>query len=77
MYIVTLNECLFEMTDVHYPDGWTLQEDDSLIHKSKLSKSWKESQNLNLLECPAHSPDLNPKENICGVLKQRLLRSFH
>ena len=72
MYIDTLNECLVEMADVYYPDGWTLQEDNPPIHKSKLSKSWKESQNLKLLEWPAYLPDLNPIENIWGVLKQRL-----
>ena len=72
MYIDTLNECLIETANVYYPDGWTLQEDNSPIHRSKLSKSWKESQNLELLERPAYSPDLNPIENIWGVLKQRL-----
>ena len=71
MYIDTLNECLIETVNVYHPDGWTLQEDNSPIHRSKLSKSWKESQNLQLLEWPAYSPDLNPID-IWGVLKQRL-----
>ena len=48
--IETLNECLIETANVFYPDWWILQEDNSPIHKSKLSRTWKESQNHQLLD---------------------------
>ena len=49
MYIDTLRECLLEMADLFYPEGWILQEDNSPIHTSKLSKSWKEERNTGWL----------------------------
>jgi len=51
---------------------WFLLEDKDPKHTSKLSKSWKARNRVQVLEWPANSPDCNPIENFWAYLKARL-----
>ena len=53
-------------------DEWVLQEDNDPKHTATLSKVWKKDQKLVMLNWPASSPDLNPIENVWGLIKARL-----
>ena len=72
-YCNVLSEVLFQTAATLYPDGWKLQEDNSSVHKSRISRDFKERKQVRCIDWPPNSPDLNPIENLWGVLKQRIM----
>lgn len=49
-------------------DNWQFQQDNAPVHVSKSTKAWFDSKNVRVIKWPALSPDLNPIENIWGVM---------
>ena len=50
-------------------DTHTFQQDNAPAHVFRKSTAFIRSQNLRTLDWPANSPDLNPIEIICSMLK--------
>ncbi len=53
------------------------QQDLAPAHTAKSTKSWLNDHGVGVLDCPANSPELNPRENrfFIGVMKySNLLR---
>lgn len=63
-YIETMKNYMLPSVRDLLGDNFIFQQDNAPCHTSKKSKAWFTKQNLELLEWPARSPDLNPIENL-------------
>ncbi len=59
--------------DKLYEDAdFIFQQDLAPAHTAKGTKSWFNDHGVTVLDWPANSPDLNPIENLSGIVKRKM-----
>ncbi len=59
--------------DKLYGDAdFIFQQDLAPAHTAKGTKSWFNDHGVTVLDWPANSPDLNPIENLSGIVKRKM-----
>lgn len=67
-YIKVLQEGLVPL----YESGDLFVQDNAPIYKSGASMGWLEEQQIDTVDWPPHSPDLNPIEHVWHTLKKKI-----
>ncbi len=73
IYQKALKHLMLASADKLYVDAdFIFQQDLAPAHTAKGTKSWFNGHGVTVLDWPANSPDLNPVDNLWGIVKRKL-----
>jgi transposase len=73
-YVYTLSEYLLHFAHRHYGVEFVFQQDNAAIHTSRETMAFFEEQDVQVLNWPARSPDLNTIENLWAIMSRDVYR---
>ncbi len=73
VYQENLEHFMLPSADQLFKDAdFIFQQDLAPAHTAKSTKSWLNDHGVGVLDWPANSPDLNPIENLWGIVKRKM-----
>ncbi len=72
IYQDILEHFMLPSADQLFKDADIFQQDLAAAHNAKSTKSWFNDHGVTVLDWPVKSPDLNPIENIWGIVKRKM-----
>ncbi len=73
IYQEILEHFMLPSADKLYGDAdFIFQQDLAPAHTAKGTKSWFNDHGVTVLDWPANSPDLNPRENLWSIVKRKM-----
>ncbi len=73
VYQEVLEHFMLPSADQLFKDvDFIFQQDLAPAHTAKNTKSWLNDHGVGVLDWPANSPDLNPKENLWSIVKRKM-----
>ncbi len=73
IYLEILEPFMLPSADKLYRDAvFIFQQGLAPAHTAKGTKSWFNDHGVTVLDWPANSPDLNPIENLYGIVKRKM-----
>ena len=69
MFMSKVNTAVYQDVLKHLIDDLIIKEDLAHAHTAKITNAWFNEHEITVL---ANSPDLNPRENVWGILKRKM-----
>ena len=60
------------MCNLGLEDNYIFQEDNDPKHKARVTTNFKNEMEIEVMEWPPQSPDLNPIEEIWAIMKKEI-----